>query len=846
MKIWRKYIKRHLKSLIYLAISAIFIIVGLAALWVATLKMPDLQSFENRKIIESTKIYDRSGQVLLYDTGINTKRSSVPLSDISPFIQKAAIAIEDANFYKNIGIEPLAIVRAVFTNLLANDLLGGQGGSTITQQVIKNSLLTQDKTASRKIKEWLLAVKLTRVMSKDAILNMYFNETAYGGTIYGVEEASMTFFARKAKDVTLAQAAYLAAIPQAPTYFSPFGTHREALDARQHLVLSRMKTLGFISDEEYQGALAEKVLFTTKGESGIRAPHFVMFVRDYLIEKYGEDTVANGGLRVTTTLDYKMQQTGQDVVARFAGSLEKNYNASNTAMVAIDPKSGDIVTMIGSRDYFDPKIDGNFNIALAKRQPGSTFKPFVYATAFKEGYTPETVLFDTETEFSTRCTVDGKPKNPADDPKKVCYSPVEYDSIFEGPMSIRTALAHSRNIPAVKTLYLTGIKDSIQTAEDLGITSLTDPDRYGLTMVLGGGEVSLLEMTSAYGVFAQDGMRVPYRSVLKVVDGEGNILEEAASSTPSQVIPAEVARQISDILSDTSVRMDSLKPIGESVGRPVAIKTGTTNDFRDVWAIGFTPNLVIGAWGGKNDNTPLQHNVAGLIIAPVWGAFMSQAVKELPVENFKAPPAPLGDNKPVLRGIWQGGNSYITDTISGGLATEFTPPETRKEVVSGGVHTILQWVNKDDPRGPAPLNPTQDSQYQNWEYGVRKWFETWKLSHPEFTETTGAVIVPTNTDTIHNPDNGPQVTMISPLAHSVVNPHQPLNVQIQIVGSSPALKTEVYLNGKFVMTATASPLNFSFVPDDAGNFSSTNTLTLRVYDTVYNRGEVSVPITFTN
>jgi membrane peptidoglycan carboxypeptidase len=671
---------------------------------------------------------------------------------------------------------------------------------------------------------------------------MYFNETSYGGTIYGVEEASISFFGLPSKNVSLAQAAYLAAIPQAPTYYSPYGTHKEALDSRQRLVLGRMRTLGMITKDEYDNAINEKVVFLPKNESGIRAPHFVMFVREYLIDKYGEDTVANGGLRVTTTLNWDMQQTAQNTIKKFAPTLEKNFNASNTAMVALDPKTGDIVTMVGSRDYFDPTIDGNFNIALAKRQPGSTFKPFVYATAFKEGYTPETMLFDVETQFSTRCSVDGKPLNPSDDPKKVCYTPQEYDGKWEGPMSIRTALAHSRNVPAVKTLYLAGINDSIQTAEDLGITTLNDPDRYGLTLVLGGGEVTLLDITSAYGVFANDGMRNPYRSVLKVVDSKGNVLEEAPEASPSQVLAPEVARQISDILSDTNVRMASLLPIGESIGRPVAIKTGTTNDYRDVWAIGYTPNLVVGAWAGKNDNTPLKQNVAGLIIAPVWGAFTSQAVAELPVEYFKAPPPPLTEGKPILRGIWNGGVSYVSDSVSGGVATEFTPAETRKEVVFNSVHTILHWVDKNNPLGPPPADPRQDSQYDNWEYGVRKWFEGYKLANPAFTETT-SVSIPSTRDTIHTSASAPRVTFVSPSAGEKLSKSDPLNIKLEFSSSNPPRKTDVFLNGRFVLSSETSPLNITFIPADTGSAQSRdNILSVVVYDSVYNKGQATTSI----
>ncbi|MEK7609898.1 MAG: transglycosylase domain-containing protein [Patescibacteria group bacterium] len=824
---------RRIRSLILLIISAGLVVVGFSSLWVATLEMPDLNSFQTRKVAESTKIYDRTGEILLYDTGKDAKRTAVPLSSISPFIPKASIAIEDSNFYTNSGIEPTSIIRAIFANLAT----GGyrQGASTITQQVVKNSLLTTDKTITRKIKEWVIAIKLTKIMSKDQILETYLNDTSYGGTIFGVEEASRIFFGKSSKDVTLAQAAYLAAIPQAPTYYSPYGTHRDALDARHKLVLQRMKDLGVITKNEYDSAIAEKVQFLSKNDSNIRAPHFVMFVKDYITQKYGEDVINNDGLRVITTLDFGMQQKAEEVIDKFSPSLQSNFNASNTAMVAIDPKTGDILTMIGSKDYFDPSIDGNFNIALAKRQPGSTFKPFVYATAFKEGYTPETILFDTETEFSTQCTVEGKPKNPSDDPVKVCYSPDEFDDVFMGPLTIRKALSQSRNIPAVKALYLAGIPDSIQTAEDMGITGLTDPNRYGLTLVLGGGEVSLLDLTSAYGVFANDGLRNPYRSILGVEDSKGVILESVSATTiPTQVIAPEISRQISDILSDTSIRMESLKPIGESVGRKVAIKTGTTNDYRDVWTVGYTPNLVVGAWAGNNDNHPMQHNVAGLIITPLWGAFMSQVAQNFPPEDFQSPPPPLSDNKPVLRGVWQGGASYWKDSISGKVATEYTPPETKKEVVFNSVHTILNWINKDDPRGPVSVNPQNDSQYAYWEYGVRKWFDTYKQSHLDFSEVTSTSI-PTAIDDVHVPGKLPSVSFLSPQQGSSIDSGGSLSIKLRSIGAYPPQKTEVYLNGKYVMTSEKDPLNISFFPSDVGGLSENNTLSVTMYDSVFNR-----------
>lgn len=829
--------RRFLWGLIMFVFSIMFIIAGISALWITTLRMPDLNAFEHRVITQSTKIFDRTGEILLYDLNTDVKRTIVSLSEISPYIQKATIAIEDADFYSHSGIRPLSMVRAAMANFTSASVK--QGGSTITQQVVKNSLLTKDKTITRKLKEMVLAVKLEKIMTKDQILEVYLNESPYGGTVYGVEEASMSFFGKPASEVSLAEAAYIAAIPQAPTYYSPYGTHREDLNSRQKTVLLRMKEQSMISDTEYETAINEKVQFLSKNASGIRAPHFVMMVKDYLVQKYGEEMVNGSGLKVITTLDFEMQQKAEEVIAKFAPTLSTNFNASNTAMVAIDPKTGDILTMVGSRDYFDASIDGNYNVALAKRQPGSTFKPFVYATAFKKGYTPETVLFDVETEFSSECNPDGKPKNAGKDPKKICYSPVNYDGKWLGPMTIRRALAESRNIPGVKALYLSGISDSMQTAEDMGITTLTDPNRYGLTLVLGGGEITLLDLTSAYGVFANDGMRNPYRSVLRVEDVSGRPMEESVVN-PSQVISNEISRQISDILSDENVRLTSLKPIAESVGRQVAMKTGTTNDFRDVWMIGYTPSLSVGVWVGNTDNSPLTHNVAGLIVSPLWGSFMSQVAKKFPQESFVPPVQPQEKIKPALRGVWQGGISYWKDKVSGKVATEYTPTELQEEVVFNSVHSILNWVNKDDPSGPIPEHPENDSQYESWEYGVRNWFNTYQLSHPEFQEVTN-VVIPTETDDVHTPEKAPRITIIKPLNNSLVNPNQTLSVELKSEGSYPPQKTEVYVNGKLILTSVSTPLNFSFVPADVGNLTDeNNNVSVIVYDKVSNRGQATI------
>jgi 1A family penicillin-binding protein len=700
----RRAAKKHSRLMILL--TAGLFVLGAFLLLITTVRLPDLSDLADLKQVQSTKIYDRTGQILLYDLSPNVSRTAVPYEDISQNIKNATIAIEDKNFYHHGGIVLSALIRALLVDI--STLSFSQGGSTITQQVIKNTVLTSDKSITRKLKELVLATKLDGTISKDEILNLYLNSIPYGGKIYGVEEASENFFGVAAKNVDLAQAAYLGAIIEAPTYYSPHGQHRSALDGRKNLVLKDMLDQGMITESEYQSALKENVVFKPVGEtSGIKAPHFVFFVVDYLAQKYGEDALQNNGFKITTTLDYDIQQKAEAVSEEYGEKNLTSFNANNNAIVVIDPKTGDILAMVGSRDYYNQDIDGNFNVATAHRQPGSTFKPFVYATLFNKGYTPDTILFDTPIQFAPKCL----PTNLVSD-SNGCYSPVDYDGQYRGPMTIRNALAQSINIPAVQALYLAGINNSIDTAHKMGVQSLTDANQYGLTLVLGGGEVSLLDMTSAYSVFANDGVRNPYNPILKVNDAQGNILEEHTPN-PEQVLPEQTAREITSILTDNVARTPAYgaSSVLYVPTRQVAVKTGTTNDYKDAWIMGYAPNITVGAWVGNSNNTPMDKKVAGYIVAPMWRALMDKILPNLPAESF-SPPNPVDPTlKPVLRGVWQGGVVTLN-------------PDGQTETVSGGVHTILNWLSKSDPLGPAPLNPAQDPQYNNWEYSVRLWAAT--------------------------------------------------------------------------------------------------------------------------
>lgn len=725
----RDYRRRNQLFLIGTVVT--FIAAG-SLLWAASLRIPDLSDVSTKiAAARSTQIYDRTGQILLYDMGQNIQRTEIPYDQISDNFKKAVIAIEDKEFYSHNGIKPSAILRAMLVNLREGEF--EQGGSTISQQVIKITILTSDKTPTRKIKEAILARKLEEVMTKDEILGIYLNAIPLGGKIYGIGEGAKSYFGKEAKDLTVAESAYLAAMIQAPSYYSPYGNHREDLEARKNHVLEQMLEIGYLSEEEYEAAKKEVVTFKQRQNTGgIKAPHFVFHVISYLEEKYGDEALQRGGLRVITTLDWDLQQKVEQHAKEYGERNVRQFEATNNAVVVIDPKTGDLLSMVGSRDYFEESIEGNYNVATSMRQPGSTIKPFIYATLFNKGFTPNSILFDVPTQFSVNCAANNFTSEGG------CYSPGNFDLKFRGPMTIRSALSLSINIPAVKALYLAGMKDSIETARKMGISTLTDPDRYGLTLVLGGGEVSLLELTSAYSVFANDGVRNPHRSILRVEDDGGAVLEEG-DVVSTQVLPPESARSISSILSDLDARASEYGIETSPFyfpGRQVAAKTGTTNDSRDAWVIGYTPNVAVGVWAGNNDNSPMVKRTAGLIASPLWRAVMSEALTNMPNESFVPPPSPDPNLKPVLRGDWQG-----------------------QAVLGGGVHNILHWVNKNNPTGPAPVNPASDPQYRNWEYGVQSWLANNPYnppaSNPIFPTIPGVLFPGTNPNQPSQGQTGP-------------------------------------------------------------------------------------------
>jgi len=689
--------KRFLLKLASLFILACLLlgVWGLISVARMAQELPNPEEFIDGQITQSTKIYDRAGEVLLYEIHGDQKRTVIPFSDIPQYSKEATLAIEDQNFYHHAAMDWKGTLRALITNLTTGEM--SQGGSTITQQLARNTFLTAEKTIQRKIKELILANWIEEKYTKDKILELYLNQIPYGTNAYGIESASQTYFNKSAKDLSLAESATLAAMIQAPSYYSPWGTHMEELINRKNYVLEQMNKLGFIDKQEEESAQKIKLVFASQNIGIIKAPHFVMMVEDYLIQKYGEDIVEKGGLRVITTLDWKLQQIAETAVENGANRNTELYQGKNAALVAQDPKTGQILALVGSKDYFDKSVDGNFNVAVqGLRQPGSSFKPFAYVTAFEKGYSPNTVIFDLPTEFSSYTDVCRLVNINYNDENPLCFHPQNFDGDFRGPINLRNSLAQSINVASVKVLYLAGLNDTIKTAQNFGLTTINDPGRYGLSLVLGGGEVKLIDMVEAYSVFSQEGIKHNQAIILEVDSAKGDILEKYLDQA-TRVIDQQYPKLVNNILSDIDARaglFQSSLNLTVFPGRDVALKTGTTNDYKDAWTLGYTPFLTIGVWAGNSDNTPMQKHAGSILAAvPIWSEFMNAALQNYPMEFFNKPDG-VQENKPMMNGEY---------------------------IINGQVHEILYYVDKTNPMGPQPLNPEYDSQFWNWELPLKNW-----------------------------------------------------------------------------------------------------------------------------
>ncbi|MFH0791799.1 MAG: PBP1A family penicillin-binding protein [bacterium] len=597
--------------------------------------LPRPEKFTESPFSQSAQIFDRTGKVLLYTIYGEEKRKIVPLSQIPLFVQEAVIATEDKNFYHHIGVDLTSVVRAILADIRTGQ--AGQGGSTITQQLIRSTFLTNDKLISRKVKEWVLTLEMERRYDKKQILEFYLNQIPFGSNSYGVETASQTFFNKHISELSVEEGAVLVSMIKSPSGLSPYGPRLNDLLARKDYVIDRMVKEKYLSKNDGDNYKSKEIIFVPLIQR-IYAPHFVMYVKDILEKKYGEEYIREKGLRIITSIDWEIQEWAEKAVKDGATKNEA-VHAYNASMVAIDPKTGEILAMVGSKDYFaDPQPKGcnpgvnclfepNPNVAIRNRQPGSSFKPFVYATAFVNGYHDYTITIDEETNFGTA-------SNP--------YIPQNYDGLFRGPVTLRNALAQSLNVPAVKVLRdFAGLKASIQTAKNFGITTLTRPASfYGLPLVLGGGEVKLLEMATAYGVFATRGLYIPSTPILRIEDSNGVIIERN-EKTPKKVLNSEVADTINSILSDNNARAPifGTHSILYFDRYQVAAKTGTTQGYRDGWVIGYTPNLVVGVWAGNNNNESMKKEPGISVAGPIWRSFIDKTLPLFPEENF-APPTP--------------------------------------------------------------------------------------------------------------------------------------------------------------------------------------------------------------
>lgn len=711
---------------------------------------------------QSSGIYDRNGE-LLYSVYLDQNRIYVNLKDIPKYLSQGTIAIEDKNFYQNKGFSITGYIRGLLIDPILRRRVSG--GSTITQQLVKNVLLTSERTLPRKVKELMLAIQVDSKYSKEQILEMYLNDVPYGGTAIGVQAASQIYFNKDVKDLNLTESAFLAGLPQGPSLYSPFFGNKYYL-GRTKDVLSQMENQGYITKKQAEDAYKEieKKEFA-QSNTGIKAPHFVFYVKQQLVKQFGEAAVESGGLRVKTTLDYKIEKEAEKIVKEEIDKV-KSLRVGNGSAVVTVPKTGEILAMVGSKDYFDTKNDGNFNATTSYRQPGSSLKPITYATAFTRGYTPSTLLMDTQTNFKV-----------SDSEKD--YIPVNYDGKFRGPVQVRFALGNSFNIPAVKMLAQVGVKNAMQKAYEMGIDNWQPTEEnlknVGYSLVLGGRDVRLIDEMEAYGVFANGGQKQPLVSILEVKDSKGNILYKYNAPTPQRVFSEEVSFLISHILLDNNARSEEFGVYSKLVVArhpSVSVKTGTTNDIRDNWTVGYTPSFVVGVWVGNNDNSPMGKVASGITgAAPIWNRIISFVLKDKKDESLQKP-----DNVIAMQIDAYGGGLPVSGRptrseyfIKGTEPTSPSPIYAKVRMsknqsgklanaseISAGEYDTKDYIlfKEDDPISTDGKN--------RWQEGIEAWLrQTYAADRPEFYPPTETSDYQPNSNTpTPTPTDIPSATLI--------------------------------------------------------------------------------------
>ena len=699
---WRRPFVRGM--LIVLLGAVLFLCLGLAIaagayVYIAG-RLPSPEELSVRAdTFESTKIYDRNGLLLyeIFDPS-GGRRTVVPLEDIPLNLRQATIATEDPTFYDNPGFSPRNILRAFIQNLREGEIVSG--ASTITQQVVKNTFLSPEVTWSRKINEAILAAEVTRRYSKDEILEIYLNQSYYGNLAYGIGTAAEVYFGKEVKELTLAEATIIAGIPQGPAIYDPY-TNLAAAKTRQGIVLDLLVRRGYLTRDQARQARSQQLHFAPQ-HFEMKAPHFVVYVREQLEAQYGTEFVYRGGLRVYTTLDMTMQDAAERIIREQVLALA-DLHATNAALVAMEPDTGHILAMVGSADFFDVEIDGQVNVALRLRQPGSAIKPITYVTALGRGWTAASLIMDIATEFP-----DGA--NPP-------YVPHNHDKQEHGPVLVRAALARSLNIPAVKTLQFVTLPGMLEMAHRLGINSLNRPD-YGLSLTLGGGDVTLLEMTGAFGALANGGRRARPTAILRIQDSSGRLIEEASLEPGQQVLDPRQAYLITDILADKEARLPTFGPNNVlELLRPAAAKTGTTDDYRDAWTIGYTPDLVTGVWVGNSDSTPMNGVPGSRGAGPIWHDFMEEVLRDTPARDFAVP---------------EGMETAQICPISGKLHTDRCPPAHTEVFVAGtaptercDIHVDLRLCSVSNRRASefCPQNVLQEQYFEVYPPDYRTWAE---------------------------------------------------------------------------------------------------------------------------
>lgn len=780
--------KINLGKTIFFGILGITVLVVLLFLWFGR-DLPDPSKVQ-RKTGFSTEILDRTGKTILYDVFTDQDRKFTTLAEVPDYLKKATIAIEDKDFYKHQGFDPMAVLR-IAKNVVVNRRL--IGGSTLTQQLVKMLLLTNERSISRKIREFMLALRIEKTFTKDEILQMYLNEAPYGGTAVGVAAASQIYFGKEPKDLTLTESVFLAGLPQSPSRYSPYsGSNKRAFLPRAKEVSRRMREDGMIT-KEMENAVnneLEVIKFRGLGSNKIKAPHFVMHVKQELEDKYGASILETGGLKVTTSLDWEVQQKAEVTVREEIDKVTNSLNIKNGASVILDTNTGEILSMVGSKDFFETTIDGEVNVTTRLRQPGSSIKPLVYATAFTRNFGPASVVADVVTEF------------PGKD-EKTPYIPKNYDGKEHGLLHLRDALASSINVPAVKLVALLGVENVLRQGYKMGLTSLEPTketmSRVGLSMALGGAEVRLLDLSAAYSAFANGGFKVEPVAILKIEDGNGRVIFEHKQVKPERVLDEKAAFLINSVLSDNNARLLTFGPNSylNMGARAVAVKTGTTNDLRDNWTIGWTKDFIVGVWVGNNNNEKMKNVASGVSgAAPIWRRETLDMLSKKPDQPFTAPDGVSEIEVDKISGYpaHDGFGSYKEWYINGSVPTGPDPIHTKVKLckndpahladpvsISSGNYDEKEFViiRENDPLTNKDL----------WQKAINEWIL--KQNNPLYilpTEGCGA-------------SNAMDIQIVTPANHSRVDGDE-VTIRFSVASGKPVVEARIYMDGVLEQTIT--------------------------------------------